>query len=737
MNNLKSEKSSYLKFAVHQPVHWYPWCAEAFEKAKERNVPVLLDIGAVWCHWCHVMDAESYLDEETAAIINENYVAIKVDKDERPDIDSRYQKAVSIFSGGGGWPLTAFLTYDGLFFYGGTYFPKEPAFGLPSYKSVLTEIAAYYRENRDAVFAQSTDFYGKISESGNKFSIFNINIKRINDILRNDDSLSVKYVSKFVNEAGAEYKVRFDNENGGLEESPKFFYFSSLELLVWDYIANREKDSISKGLFTLKRIAGGGVFDHVGGGFHRYSTDKSWIIPHFEKLLEVNAQALRVYSYYYRLTGDKTLLYVINRTLDFISEELYDAVNGGFYASIDADIGDNDDGRFFTWTYDELKSVFSAKSEFVEAIKLFNIGMSGKMHARDAAPGIPRELDFDNYGMKSASSAIPNVLYLGRNQGMMLEKFYSAATGKLKLARDRRKKPFADRIKYASGNGSMIYSLTELSRVFNPFNSGRQKLLDIAAKSAKPFIDIFEKNGDLGRFTSEPGGSMLEDNAYMVLALTGLFETTGNPYYLIYAKRISEYAIKNYYDGDNGGFYDIKHTTKSSKIGFLNHREKNITDYSGYSQNGIMLLAISKMHILTGEVQFRNVILKSFEYFMNEADLLKYNSSAYLISLLSYSMSQGYNIIVGRYGDEKISNYFEKIISIENNARAASNFNSINIFVDIFNKEVMDYYFSLDGYKKGDMSIFGKVRNAADEYSKHKKPVVMGCGSKSCNINVL
>ncbi|MHB8904354.1 MAG: DUF255 domain-containing protein, partial [Patescibacteria group bacterium] len=189
MNNLKSEKSSYLKSAVHQPVNWYPWCAEAFEKAKEKDMPVLLDIGAVWCHWCHVMDAESYEDEETAAIINENYIAIKVDKDERPDIDSRYQKAVSVFSGTGGWPLTAFLTYEGYFFYGGTYFPKESNYGLPSYKSVLTEIAKYYKQNREAVFVQSGEFYHRISDESGKFSIFNINIKRINDAIKRDNSL--------------------------------------------------------------------------------------------------------------------------------------------------------------------------------------------------------------------------------------------------------------------------------------------------------------------------------------------------------------------------------------------------------------------------------------------------------------------------------------------------------------------------------------------------------------------
>lgn len=223
MNNLKSEKGSYLKSAVRQPVNWYPWCTEAFDIAKENDLPILLDIGAVWCHWCHVMDKESYEDEETASIINENFVAIKVDKDERPDIDSRYQKAVSAFSGNGGWPLTAFLTYEGYFFYGGTYFPKEAKYGIPSYKSVLAEIGKYYRENKEAVFSQSKDFYNRIFKDLNKFSIFNI--QRINEAIKGDKSLNKEYAGRLLNEAAQEFKLHFDNENGGLDESPKFFYF--------------------------------------------------------------------------------------------------------------------------------------------------------------------------------------------------------------------------------------------------------------------------------------------------------------------------------------------------------------------------------------------------------------------------------------------------------------------------------------------------------------------------------
>ncbi len=737
MNNLNSEKSSYLRSAVHQPVNWYPWCTEAFEKAKEKDLPVLLDIGAVWCHWCHVMDSESYEDEETAAIINEHYIAVKVDKDERPDIDSRYQKAVSVFSGTGGWPLTVFLTCDGNFFYGGTYFPKEPVYGLPPYKSVLIEIAKYYRENKEAVFNQSLDFFKRISSDANKFSIFNINIKRINDSIKKDNSLNIEYVKKFINEASYEYRLHFDDSNGGIDESPKFFYFSALELLALDYIMNRDRDSLNKGIYTLNKIASGGVFDHVGGGFHRYSTDKKWIIPHFEKLAEVNAQALRTYSLYYRLTNDKAYLNVINKTLDFITGELYDQINGGFYASVDADTGDEDDGKFFTWSYNEFSEIFSEREEFKTAAEMFNINKEGIMRNS--------KKDCDSAGVSSDAQSniayepgeIPNVLYLGDNFEYMGDKIYESVILKLKNFRDRRKKPFTDRVKYASINGNIIYSITELSKIFNPFDLNRQKLNKIGEISIKFFMDIFDKNGDVGRFIGEAGGSVLEDNAYITLSLIGLFETTSNPVYFIYAKKIAEYMIKKFYDSERGGFFDIQHTTKSSKIGYLVYKEKNIADYGGCSQNASVLLAMSKLYILTGEIHFKNIILKSFEYFINEASMLKYNASGYLAGLIYYAVKTKVNVIVGRYNDKAVIDFFSMFDKLNTFDKLKTGFNSFNIFIDAGNKEIIDFYSDFAGYQKGDALILEEIRNAVAEYGRVKKPLVFMCGDKSCNTKIL
>ncbi|MDA8053240.1 MAG: DUF255 domain-containing protein [Deltaproteobacteria bacterium] len=736
MNNLKSEKGSYLKSAVRQPVNWYPWCTEAFDIAKENDLPILLDIGAVWCHWCHVMDKESYEDEETANIINENFVAIKVDKDERPDIDSRYQKAVSAFSGNGGWPLTAFLTYEGYFFYGGTYFPKEAKYGIPSYKSVLAEIGKYYRENKDAVFSQSKDFYNRIFKDLNKFSIFNI--QRINEAVKGDKSLNEEYAGRLLNEAAQEFKLHFDNENGGLDESPKFFYFSGMELLLWDYMINHDRDSLSKGAFTLKKMVFGGVFDHVGGGFHRYSTDRQWIIPHFEKLAADNANALRVYLNYYMATGDKVILNAINKTMDFITNDLYDRMNGGFYASMDADAADGDDGSFFTWTLDELKDVFAKNEELKAVINLFNIGKDGRMRGQG-----------DNDGGTAAvktNGTVPNVLYIGSREleeDIVLSKFYNNAVSRLKSQRDKRKQPFIDKVKYSSINGNIIYSITELSKIFNPYNNNngnRRKLNEIAEKSIKPFLDIFDKNGDVGRFIGEPGGGVLEDNAYIILALIGLFETTSKPMYLVYAKKIAGHVIKNYYDSDEGGFFDINHTIKSSKIGFLSHKEKSIIDYGGYSPNSMILSGMARLYALTNDIQFQNVILKSFEYFINDANNFKYNSSSYIMSLVYYAQGVNKNIIIGSLTDSGIIDYFKGANNINNidSGKKFFKFNSINIFIDINNRDIIESYMNFgDRHKEDDMIIFEEVRRAVHDYKKTKKPLIYRCKDKSCDIEVL
>lgn len=718
MNNLKSEKSSYLKSAVNQPVNWFPWCRDAFQAAREKDLPVLLDIGAVWCHWCHVMDAESYDDLETAAFINENFIPVKVDKDERPDIDLRYQKAVSMYAGRGGWPLTAFLTYEGYFFYGGTYFPKEPMYGLPPYKSVLSEISNYYRDNKEAVFSQSRDFYERLFKRPEKFFSAGLNIFPGKGLFKGDNSLDEDYIKNLCSTATNEFKANFDPVNGGLDESPKFFYFSSLDLLLGDYVINGDAHSLEQGMYTLKKMLYGGVFDHVGGGFHRYSTDKKWIIPHFEKLSSDNASALRVYSYYYRITGDPVILNAINRILDFISGELYDRLGGGFYASIDADIGKGTEGDYFTWTSAEFKEVFSKTEELLVAEKMFNLGKEGVMENGR------------------------NVLYLGYEEGLdgvFFSKIYRYITKKLRTERGKKKKPFIDKIKYSSVNGSVIYSLTEVVKILDPFNdeSSRRKILEMAEKSIEPFIAVLDKNGAIPRFIGEHGGSVLEDNTYIALGLTGLFEATAYADYLIYAKKIAEYIIKNFYDGEQGGFYDIMQGAGSSSIGYLEYREKTILDYGGYSANSLTLRLMARLFLLTAEVQFKNVINKTLEFFASDAENYKYNVSGAIKAMVDFISAPEKNIVVGKLQDEGVKRYMQGFFGF-NGKKIKPVTDSALIFVDVNKKRILSDYLKEGSIRSGfEMLIFDEIRSAINEYLQKKQALAYTCGNGSCNIEFL
>src|SRR6185369_12113393 len=339
LNSLAQASSSYLRSAMHQPVQWHQWGEEAFALAKRENKPILLDIGAVWCHWCHVMDRESYDDPEMAHLINERYVAIKVDRDERPDIDSRYQAAVQAISGQGGWPLTGFLTPDGKPFYGGTYFPPNDHYGRPSFRRVLMTISDAFREKNSEVLEQA----GLVENA----------IRQSESFAGKSGEFSTAAVEEIVEAA----LRMFDDRNGGFGSAPKFPHPSIIDLLIAEYV--RSRDERLKPVFshTLERMARGGVYDQLGGGFHRYSVDERWIVPHFEKMSYDNSELLKNYACAYQATGNEFFAGVARDIIRWMDQWLSDREQGGFYASQDADYSMDDDGDYFTWTLEETKAV--------------------------------------------------------------------------------------------------------------------------------------------------------------------------------------------------------------------------------------------------------------------------------------------------------------------------------------------------------------------------------------------
>jgi len=326
---------------MHQPIRWHEWSEEAFAAAQRENKPILLDIGAVWCHWCHVMDRESYDDPEVAQIVNERFIAIKVDRDERPDIDSRYQLAVSALTGQGGWPLTAFLTPDGEPFYGGTYFPPADQYGRPSFKRVLLAIADAYHEKNSDVVEQA-----KLVEAA---------IAQGEALSGGSAAFSASTVDAIVDSA----LQMFDSVNGGFGQAPKFPHPSIIDLLIDQYSRPRNEQLKHAFTTTLDKMARGGVYDQLAGGFHRYSVDERWVVPHFEKMSYDNSELLKNYVHAYQATGSDSLAEVARDIIRWMDEWLSDRAHGGFYASQDADYSMDDDGDYSTWTLAETKAALA------------------------------------------------------------------------------------------------------------------------------------------------------------------------------------------------------------------------------------------------------------------------------------------------------------------------------------------------------------------------------------------
>src|SRR5271154_6390811 len=382
LNSLARASSAYLRSAMHQPIRWHEWGEEAFASAQRENKPMLLDIGAVWCHWCHVMDRESYDDAEVAAIVNEHFIAVKVDRDERPDIDSRYQAAVSAVSGQGGWPLTAFLTPDGKPFYGGTYFPPTDGYGRPSFKRVLTSIATAYKEKNGDVVEQA-----KMVESA---------IAQAESFAGRGGGVSGGMIAAIQKSAFS----MFDPQHGGFGQAPKFPHPSALDLLVEQYARSAAGASLRQTaeggrphmdladdgdqlrnviVTTLDHMANGGVYDQLAGGFHRYSVDERWVVPHFEKMSYDNSELLKNYVHAYQATGQESFAAVARDIIRWMDEWLSDRARGGFYASQDADYSMDDDGDYFTWTVEEAKAALTA-DEAAVAMLYYNIQEIGDMH---------------------------------------------------------------------------------------------------------------------------------------------------------------------------------------------------------------------------------------------------------------------------------------------------------------------------------------------------------------------
>jgi len=580
-NQLASEPSAYLKSAAHQPVHWAPWGDAAFERARHEKKPILLDIGAVWCHWCHVMDGESYEDPAVAELLNRDFVCVKVDRDERPDVDARYQRAVQALSGQGGWPLTAFLTPDGEVFFGGTYFPPDNNnYGRPGFRRVLMEIARAFREDPERVTT-------------------NARAIREHVVQTLDEAKPGVVNPDLVSGAADQMAKLFDVRYGGFGTAPKFPNAAAIEFLLARWHDSRgggglawQREIVEK---TLTGMARGGVRDHLGGGFHRYSVDERWIVPHFEKMSYDNSELLRAYLSAYQALGIPLFKEVATGIVDWVLEVMADKEPGGggggaFATSQDADLTFGDDGDYWTWTVDEAKEALTAR-EFAVAAAVFDIQETGEMHHN------PKK----------------NVLWWTQDPASDDEwPVLRTAIEKLKAARDHRNAPFVDRTAYVNWNAMMAGAFLQAGAVLD-----RPECNELALQVLER---IWDEAWDANRGMShalgrrEPRG-MLDDNVQAAAGFLDAYESTGKSHWQGRAIEVMGYCLKSHGD-EAGGYFDIATTNGAA---YLATRAKPVQDAPTPSPNGVAALVLARLWAMTSLPEWRNQLDRQLAAFAGTA----------------------------------------------------------------------------------------------------------------------
>jgi uncharacterized protein YyaL (SSP411 family) len=553
-NRLGTAPSAYLRSAAHQPVHWHSWGPEPFALATEADKPVLLDIGAVWCHWCHVMDAESYDDPALAEYLNEHYVCVKVDRDERPDVDARFQRAVQAISHQGGWPLTGFLTPGAELFFGGTYFPPESAHGRPSFREILQRVVAVWRGERGNVLAQAQALRSALAE-------------------HLDAAAPGEVTDLVLADASHRILATADRLHGGFGAHPKFPHPSTITFLLHRWCDAPEPTLRSVIHETLDGMANGGFRDLLGGGFHRYSVDERWIIPHFEKMSSDNAELLRAYAEAGALFGRSAWLEAAADTVRWIREVLADS-DGGFGASQDADIGTGDDGDYFTWTAGELTAALSP-DELMIATSHLGIGTYGRM------PHAPER------NVLFVAAPVP---VLAERLGRAPAELASAVTGirrKLAAQRMMRPGPFVDRTRYAGWNAMLAGALLRAGAILDDADAVHEALRALARVRAEQTIP-----DGVAHSSGGPEG-LLDDPVQCAAAAIDAFETTGMGEWLGWAEALMERVWREHWDEERGGFLDTARTRRGE--GLLDTAAKPIQDSPNASPNGVAGITLARL----------------------------------------------------------------------------------------------------------------------------------------------
>ena len=620
-NRLIHETSPYLLQHAHNPVDWYPWSEEAFEKAKKENKPVLLSIGYSACHWCHVMERESFENEKIAALMNELFVNIKVDREERPDLDEIYMNAVQMLTGRGGWPMTMFLTPEGKPFYGGTYFPPEDRQGMPGFPRILQGVAQAYRERPADVeksVAQILETLHHMAES---------------------QPSEKDFAPGIIAESCEKIARAYDSENGGLGQAPKFPNPGVYELFLRYYSESGDERYLTMVAQTLSKMAQGGIYDHVGGGFHRYSVDAKWLVPHFEKMLYDNAQLLRIYSQAYLITREPLYKTVVEESARYLLREMHQP-EGGFYSTQDAD-SEGEEGKFFVWTLAEIDALLGAED--------------GEVFAR--MYDVTEEGNFEEKNILHPILTVDQASKFFRKEKSEIEALIARTKEKLFTAREKRIKPFRDEKIIAAWNGLLLSGLAEAIKI-----TGASSCLEASRRTVEFIFGRMFRDGYLLHVYKDGQAKLrgyLDDYAFVALGLLDLYEVLLDRSLIDRAMELADIMLREFWDERGGGLF---YTGKSHQP--LISRAKPVFDASIPSGNAIAAQLLLRLYHLVGAEDYHTraeTILRSYYDAMVSQP---FGFAHMLCALDQYLHPAKEIVIVGERSDARTTDLIKEIHSL-------------------------------------------------------------------------
>ncbi|MCY7377542.1 MAG: thioredoxin domain-containing protein [Pyrinomonadaceae bacterium] len=608
-NNLIKETSPYLLQHAHNPVDWFAWSAEAFEKAKREDKPILISIGYSACHWCHVMEHESFEDEGVAALMNEHFVNIKIDLEERPDVDQIYMTFVQMTTGSGGYPLNVFLTPDQLPFFGGTYFPPVNRYNMPSFQRVLSSIAESWQNRRDELLHSANDILGEIRRVGlAEMAGENLNLEQLDNSFKS-------------------FARTFDATNGGFGGAPKFPPPMSLEFLLRYYQRTGNENALEMVRKTCDKMAHGGIYDQLGGGFHRYTVDAIWLTPHFEKMLYDNAQLARIYLHLFQITKDDFYQRIAVETLEYVKREMLDE-RGGFYTAQDAD-SEGVEGKFFVWTPEEIAEILGA-----EDARIFNFYY-------DATEGG----NFEEKNILNVRSSLETAAEQLKINEETLTETLERGRAKLFAEREKRIKPFRDEKVLTAWNGLMLATFAEASAILES-----KEYLEIAERNADFILGNLQKDGYLLRTYKDGQAKLnayLEDYANFTDGLTELFQVSGEIKYLKEAMRLADLMITEFWDEENGGFYFTANNHEQLLL-----RSKDFYDNATPSGNSAAADALLKLAKITGEEKYERFAVTVLRLIAPQIRRFP-NAFGRVLSSLEFHLNPVKEIVIlGKQGNE-------------------------------------------------------------------------------------